>query len=1016
MRNKGFFWFLTILLTVICVYQLSFTWVSNSVEKKAEKEAVSRVSDLKVEAEKGDSIGYLPNGTTVDFREPEAEELAKAAFINHILKGKSETIVYPIFGSTFKKVKSRSLAFGLDLVGGMSVMLEVSIPDLVKNYARNPRDIGFRRTYEAAMQEYGTSGGEFIEIFAAKHRAMNPKIPLVRLFAISDIDELGMKSTDEDVIDFLEAKEATSMDGVEEIMNRRINQFGVAQPNIQKDPSNNRLYIELPGVQDEATVASKLIATANLEFFETYEGAQLASAWNQATIISRSPEVKAVEEIIVPVDTTTVAGVEGTDTTEVADEPISLSDYGDIESAKGLGDLTQTIGTFALAFATAENKSKVDKILARKDVQRVFPDDLRLMWSADMQQLGDDTEMGYFLYACRVPADGKARVGGKDISTASTGYDQEGGKITVDLTMTEEGQDKWAQMTTENVGKIVAITMDNVVYSAPNVINPIREGRTQISGSFSINEAQDLAGLLNGGALPARCVIKEQTKVGPTIGAENASAGLMSFGIALIFVFIYMAFYYGKAGVVADIALFANILFIFGSLASFGAVLTLAGIAGIILTIGMAVDANVLIFERIREEQAAGKDLKSAVDTGFKKALSSIIDANVTTMLTAIVLKSFGSGPIESFATTLIIGIFTSVFAALVITRLTITWWMKKGKAINFETKMTKGAFKNFNIDFVGRRKKFYIISAILVLASIGALVGRQLNPSVEFSGGRTFGVKFDQSTDDNMDYLRKNLSKVFKDENGKVASIELKTKKNSYFLDITTNYMLANENANLEVKEALMEGLDNSKDRLGGFVIQESRSVSASVSEELISSSATAIILSMLIIFGYILLRFGKWQYSTGAIIAMMHDVVIVLGIFAALHGILPFNMDIDQAFIAAILTVIGYSINDTVIVFDRIRENLKMNKSSDVNEQINKSLNSTLSRTINTSMTTFMVLLMIFLFGGAAIKGFIFALMIGVVVGTYSSVCIATPILIDFSKKGKKKLVEKEVVAVEA
>ena len=623
-------------------------------------------------------------------------------------------------------------------------------------------------------------------------------------------------------------------------------------------------------------------------------------------------------------------------------------------------------------------------------------------------------ETGYLLYAIKTPLDGKAKVGGKDIKKASTGYDSENGSITVNVDMTEEGSAKWAQMTADNVERQVAITMDSVVYSAPNVKGAIKGGSTEISGTFTIDEANDLSGLLNGGALPAPCIIKEQSKVGPTIGAENSRAGLMSFGFALLLVFAYMIFYYGKAGIVADIALFANILFIFGSLASFGAVLTLAGIAGIVLTIGMAVDANVLIFERIREEQASGKDLKTSIDTGFKKALTSIIDANVTTLLTAIVLKSFGSGAIESFATTLIIGIFTSVFAALVITRLCISWWLKSGKTINFESKLTKNAFKNFKIDFVGKRKSFYILSAVLVIGSIAAIFTRELSPSVEFSGGHSYTIKFDNSTEGHSNLIKANLNKVLVDENGKVASTTVKTKSNSFILEITTNFK-KDGNPNEEVKEKIEEGLSLSESKVGKAEIQESRSVTSSISDELLGSSMLAVAISLLIIFAYILLRFGKWQYSTGAIIAMAHDVTLVLGIFALFHGILPFNMDIDQAFVAAILTVIGYSINDTVIVFDRIRENLRMNKNTNENDEINRSLNSTLSRTINTSMTTFIVLLIIFLFGGGAIKGFIFALMIGVIVGTYSSVCIATPILIDFSKKSKKGLKEPEPEVIE-
>lgn len=1007
MRNKGFFWFLTILLTVICVYQLSFTYFSNSVEVKADKASEQKVDDLFAAMEKsGDSVLYLPNNTSVNITNPEAKELAKAAFVNDTLKQLASTSVYPIFGSTFKDVKKRSLAFGLDLVGGMSVTLEISVPELLKSYARNPRSSEFKNVYDKALDVYRKQGGDFIVIFSEEHKVLNPEGKLVRLFAISDIEELDMNSTDDQVVAFLKSKETGAMEGVEEIMNRRINQFGVAQPNIQKDPAKNRLYIELPGVQDEATVAEKLQSTANLQFFETYNYQALGPIIQEADRISRTELSDEVEEEVVA--DTTAAETTAEDSTALAadtTESLDLSlDNTSADGSKGLGDYLLPYGGPALGAVLPENKTAVDAIINRRDVQNVFPQDLKLMWSEDMEIVNSETnERGYVLYMIRIPEDGKARVGGKDIEQASTERNQQEAKWTVSLKMTDEGADKWGRMTEDNKGLYVAITMDNVVYSAPRVNEAITSGNTEISGSFTLEDANNLTSLLNGGALPAPCVIKEQTKVGPTIGAENSRAGLISFAIALLMVFIYMVFYYGKAGIVADIALFANILFIFGSLSSFGAVLTLAGIAGIVLTIGMAVDANVLIFERVREEQTAGKDLKSAIDTGFQKALSSIIDANVTTLLTAIVLKVFGSGPIESFATTLIIGIFTSVFAALVITRLVINWWLGKGKSINFESKMTKGAFKNFNIDFVGKRKMFYMISGVLVIGGLAALVFKGLNPSVEFSGGRTFGVKFENPVADQTDYIGSELNKVFK-EDGKEASSLLKTKSNSYFLEITTNYKLGDESANQLVKEKLIEGLNNTKKVTGGFTIEESRSVSPTVSQELISSSTIAIILSLIIIFTYILLRFGRWQYSTGAILAMLHDVILVLSVFSIFNGILPFNMDIDQAFIAAILTVIGYSINDTVIVFDRIRENLGIYKGEDENSNINKSLNSTLSRTINTSMTTFIVLLIIFLFGGAAIKGFIFALMIGVIVGTYSSVCIATPVLIDFSKSVRK------------
>ena len=989
MRNKGFFWFLTILLTAVCLYQLSFTFVSNSVEKKSEKEANERVAALKIDAAKNNNIGLLPNNTSVDFSMPEAEALAKAAFVNQILKEKADNKVFPIFGSTFSETKKRSLALGLDLVGGMSVTLEVSIPDLVKNYARNPRDLQFKKPFESALLHHNATGDDFISYFIKENKRINKGLPVVRLFATTDTEGLGMKSSDSDVEAYFRKVASSSMDGVEQIMSKRINQFGVAQPNIQKDAVNNRLYIELPGVQDEATVASKLQSTANLQFFETYFPSEIGGQWQQATVISRSEEAKD--------DLATVS--DSTDSTKTQSIE-SLTSLGG--SQKGLADLVKAAGDYAMGYVTSEDKGAVDMILKRNDVMSVFPEDLKFMWSAEMEPIAvNSKEKAYTLYAIRIPESGKSRVGGKDVKTASTGYDEQSGKITVDLSMTNEGADKWAEMTSDNVNRMVAITMDDVVFSAPRVINAITGGDTQISGNFDIQEAKDLAGLLNGGALPAPCVIKEQTKVGPTIGAENSRAGLISFGFAFLAVLIYMYFYYGKAGLAANIALTANVVFIFGCLASFGAVLTLAGIAGIVLTIGTAVDANILIFERIREEQARGVDNNSAISIGFKKALPSIIDANVTHILVALVLKVFGTGEIESFATTLIIGIFTSVFSAIIISKLVISAWQKKGKEISFSTKMSEGLLQNVKFDWVGKRKYFYIFSTVITLMGMAALFSRGLKQSVEFTGGRTFVAKFEQKAD--IEYMRGNLSKVFI-ENGEIASLDLKTKSNDFNVEIVTNYLLKDDGATEKVTAKLKEGLDACKAKMGNYEIVESRSISASVSSELWTSSAIAIGLSLLAIFAYITMRFGHWQYSVGAIIGLAHDAFFVVSIFALLHGYLPFSLDVNQAFIAAILTVMSYSMNDTVIVFDRIRENLRGNKNDEHHyETINKSLNSTLSRTFNTSMILFVVLLIMFIFGGPAIKGFLFAMLIGVVIGTYSSLCVATPILIDLSKKLK-------------
>lgn len=997
MRNKGFFWFLTIVLCIICVYQLSFTYVSNNVEKDAAKEAKFRVDEefAKAKADNLDSL-LLPNNTMVALNDPESRDLAQAAFLNQILKEKSTEKVYPVIGSTFQEAKSRSLAFGLDLVGGMAVTLEVSVPDLVLSYARNQRDLDFKKPYEAALSIHNNRGTDFIDAFQSEFEKQHGNKPMVEVLDIEEVPELKSTSTNSEVVSFLRKKIASSMDGVEQIMNKRINQFGVAQPNIQKDSRTNRLYIELPGVQDEITVTNKLKSTANLQFFETYTYPEVQGFFAQANTLSRQEEI-VMEEVVAD---TTEADSTGADTAKAAPaKPAAPAKF-----SKGLLDYLNTAGAggSVIGTATPENKLAVEQLLKRKDILRVFTaqyDDLRFMWSANMEETGNGREKAYQLFAVKVPADGKAPVGGKDISYATKSRDQQSGTITVDLSMTAEGAQKWGEMTSQNQGKFVAITMDEVVYSAPRVNEPIMNGNTQISGSFTIQEAEDLAGLLNGGALPAPCVIKDQSKVGPTIGAENSTAGLISFGIAFLAVFAYMYFYYGKGGLVANIALFVNVILIFGCLASFGAVLTLAGIAGIVLTIGTAVDANILIFERIREERKHGVDLPGSVQIGFSKALPSIIDANVTHLLVAIILKVFGTGEIESFATTLIIGIFTSMFSAIVISKLIITTQVEKGKDVTFNTNMSKGLFQNFHFDWIGKRKYFYIFSIAITILGVVALFTRGLKPSVEFTGGTTYGVKFDKKADN--DLIEKELQKVFV-ENGEVASIELKTKSNDYNVEITTNYLLNNDNAANQVTAKLKEGLDNTKAKLGNYKILETRRISNTVANEMLSSATLAITLSLIAIFAYILIRFGQWQYSIGAILGLAHDVMVVLSVFALLHGFLPFSLDVNQAFVAAVLTVIGYSMNDTVIVFDRIRENLNANKGTDDHGAvINSALNTTLSRTFNTSMILFVVLLIMFIFGGPAIKGFLFALLIGVIIGTYSSLCVATPILIDFNKR---------------
>ncbi len=1006
MRNKGFFWFLTILLVAVCIYQLSFTVVSSSVEKSANKKAEVALEKLIEDAKKNGGKAFLPNNTEVDFSKPEAREIAKGALLNQFLKDKAESKVY--IGSTFQDVKKRSLAFGLDLVGGMSVTLEISVPDLVKSFARNERDLRFKKPFDAASRRYQQNGGDFISLFNEENEKINGTSLLVHLLDITEIEGLSMKSTNSDVIAFFREKVASSMDGVELIMEKRINQFGVAQPNIQKDANKNRLYIELPGVQDEATVAKKLQSTANLQFYETYLASQVSSQWQQASMISKQKEIIAEEEVV-KMDTVVIKNEStGINETTYVDNSAAKSKKEITKlnggTLKGLGELVKGAGESAIGFVKSENKEAVTAILRRKDILSIFPSDLAFMWSAEQESVSAKSkEMAYTLYAVKIPETGKAKVGGSHIKSASTGFEQSTSMITVDLEMTTAGSNEWGNMTQDNIGRCIAITMDSVVYSAPRVQNAITQGRTQISGSFTMDEAKELAGLLNGGSLPAPCIIKEQMKVGPTIGVQNSKAGLISFGFAFLAVLLYMYFYYGKAGLAANIALCVNIILIFGCLASFGAVLTLAGIAGIVLTIGTAVDANILVFERVREEQNRGVDLAESLKRGFQKALPAIIDANVTHLLVAVILVIFGKGEIKSFATTLIIGIFTSIFSAIIISKLMMYKWLENGKKISFNTNMSKGLFQNFHFDWVGKRKYFYIFSISVTIIGIIALFTNGLKQSVEFTGGRTFVVKFENKVD--LNYLRSELETVFIDKNGEISSIDLKTKSNDFNAEIITNYKLNDDKATEEVKLKLIEGLKKAESKLGKGSIMESRSISASVSSELWISSAKAISLALLAIFIYILIRFGSWQYSIGAIIGLAHDAFFVITVFALFHGYLPFSLDVNQAFIAAILTVIGYSMNDTVIVFDRIRENLRNSGENENHHDIvNKSLNTTLSRTFNTSMILFVVVLIMFIFSGAAIKGFLFALLVGVIIGTYSSLCVATPILIDFSKKLKK------------
>lgn len=1019
MRNKGFFWFLTVLVAIVCIYQISFTFTVNNVEKQAEKHAISQLDSLKASvSDSEDKTVILPNGNSVTLNNVEAEDVILNYYTQEYLIEKGDKSV-SWNGATYNEAKSRSINLGLDLKGGMSVTLEVSIPGLIENEAVNPRNARFAKPFEKATAIYRSQGGDFIDIFAREYRTFNKDRKLVDdFYSSANNDVLTRDASDEKVISYLRDKVSASLSGVENIMNRRINQFGVAQPNIQKDANSNRIYIELPGVKDKNTVRRKLQSTANLEFFETHHNVLFLGFIDEANKVLSvkygeiKEETKEEENLAVELETQTTSDAIALEDEAQEEEELKIETEESTEQqgttlvSKILqfGDYAQDRHNEILFYAQSKDTASISRMLREREVQMLLPvSNVKFMWASTPMKFtpkDSPSKNGFALHAIKIPENGRALIDGNDIDRAMQDFDQRG-VIGVSVKMTGKGASKWSSLTNQNVGKTVAICMDDMVVSSPVVREAMNTGTAIITGNYTVEEAKEFAALLNAGSLPAPCVIVDESVVGSTLGEQNISAGLTSFAIALALVLLYMIFYYSKAGLIANAALLINILFIFGSLASFGAVLTLAGIAGIVLTIGMSVDANVLIFERIREEIAAGKGQKQAIDDGFANALSSILDANITTLLTAIILKIFGSGPIESFATTLIIGIFSSVFAAVVVSRLIFEYLSNKNTVISFSTKMTENFMKGKAISFMQKRKTYYTLSGILVVAGIAMLAVRGLKYGIEFTGGRSFEIRFENAA--NNDLIAKNLRGVFVAD-GKTADVVVKKKESKNIVEIQTNFLHTTDNADTIVDQKLREGLALGKSTMGDFQIVQSRSVSAVISDELKTTSTYAIVLSLLVIFLYILMRFGKWQYGFGALAAMTHDVIIVLGAFAALHGLMPFNMDIDQAFIAAILTVVGYSINDTVVIFDRIREVSNLHKSKNTVTNINDALNSTLSRTFNTSASTFLVLLVIFLLGGAAIKGFIFALMIGVVVGTYSSICIASPMIVDLSKENEE------------
>ncbi len=974
MQNKSAVLLFTILLAIAALYTLSFNWVASSFEKTAEKQAVF-VADSMISS----------GSNTKEDRESLIKEKKR-----EFLRDSANAEVYPVFGHTYQEVKENELNLGLDLRGGMSVTLEVSIPDLIMSLSDNSDNPDFVSAIEKAIRAQANSNDDYVTLFGNAWAEENSDVELWRIFHNMESKDLfPAKSTDEEIISILRDEAETAINNTENIIRKRIDQFGVAQPNIQKMAFSGRILVELPGVDDPTRVRNQLKATANLEFWETYNNDEIFQnviAANTALGRAMHPEMYTPEMDSLAADT----AVGLTPEQQQLRNPLFSMMQLQVQQKSPI-----------IGYALNKDTDDLDSLFNRPEVTSALGPNLRLMWESSPQ--GNVSA----LYAIRDDSGkGKAKLDGRNIVDASVGYD-ELGDVVSNMTMDAEGTAAWARMTeaaSSDGQRPVCVVLDAKVVSAPSVRVPITNGRSQISfGSGTtveekLKEAEDLASLLKAGSLPAPARIVDEVSVGAQLGEENINAGLYSFIIALLVILIYMVFYYKGAGLVADIALIANLFFLIGALASLKAALTLPGIAGIVLTIGMAVDANVLIFERVREEMRNGKSLGVAVKEGYGKAYSAIIDANITTLLTAIVLFAFGSGPIRGFATTLIIGIFTSLFSAIVLTRLIFFTRLENKKSITFTSNITKNWFTNSNIDFVGKRKIFYVISGVVVAAGIASLSINGLNQGIDFTGGTTVDVTFESPV--NVDEVRENLTIAFTEDNGAKANPIVQTKDSDAALRIKTNYLIGSnaQNVDEQINDALKSGLEKSGIP---YTIDRYNKVDDTISDDFQRGAMYATIFSLLVIFLYLVFRFRKWQFGVGALIAMVHDVLIVLALFSLLWKVMPFTMEIDQAFIAAILTVIGYSINDTVVVFDRIREYLGLyGTKRDEKEVINEALNSTLGRTINTSLSTFVVLFTIFILGGDNIKGFVFALMVGVVVGTYSSIFIATPSVLDFSK----------------
>ena len=1014
---KGLIKLFLVLLVLVSLLQAFYMVPTRKVEANAESFAQ-------------DYVDTHPNQDAY-----EARKFAKANYLDSI--SGEDIFSIPLIGKfSYSELKQRQLALGLDLKGGMSSVLQVDLKEMLVNLSRGSRDEAFNNALAEADAAQSGSQSDYISLFGQAYNKQPNKKKLAYIFRRDGglQDQINTETSDGEVLRILRDKADETVGLTFKMLKERINKLGVAQPNVSLDEGRDLILVEMPGIENPERAREFLNNSAALEFWDTYRNTDgnFIAKLSQADGILKSGTGEAVVETPqVAYDTIWTPSLDsdgnltGDSTSQVIERPIEnpTLNQGPLLSLLTLNNGQSGIGynsPVVLGFAEKNKKNAITAMLEKPEIASLFPADAKFMWSRKPYEQKDEIPQ-YMLYLIKKQAGTeKAPLEGDVIVSASHQPDPSNGEMTVSLRMNNNGAQKWGEMTTRaanNGNREVAICIDNDVISAPRVNGPITGGNTQITGDFTVQEAADFASLLEIGKLPAGVKTIQESTVGPSLGQKNINSSLTALAVGFGLILLFMVFYYGGGGFVSILALLLNMFFIFGALASFGTVLTLPGIAGIVLTIGMAVDANVIIYERIREELRAGKSLLASINDGFRHSYSAIIDANVTTLLVAFVLAYFGLGPIKGFAVVLIIGVLSSLFTAVLIGRLLIDWWTKGERNLSFWTAPSKNAFANLKIDWLGKRTIAWIMSSVIILAGIGSIFVRGFDLGVDFKGGYSYTVEFPQGSEVNKQTLEEGLTTIF---DGKKPVVKAVNTQNTY--NIVTDYLVNDESEGAadRVIQKLHEGigaitgaaipLEKFKltDSEGIAHVVSSSKVGPTIADDIKKSSFYAGIFALLLIFLYIFIRFNKWQFSLGAVAALFHDTMVVLSVFSLLHGILPFSLEVDQAFIAAILTVIGYSINDTVVLFDRIREFLGIYPKKETDDILNLAINSTFSRTIITSITTLIMILPLFIFGGGSIKGFAFALIVGIIVGTYSSIFIATPIVKQLSTDLKPKKIE--------